>query len=266
MSVNSSITATGTITAPTFSGALSGNASTATKWQTARTLSWSGDATGSMSVDGTANKSATLTLANSGVTAGSYGPSANISPGVGGTFNVPYFTVDAKGRITSASTKVVTMPTDTKVTNTASTTTKAYITGTTSSTTNTGTQVFDTDVYLSANAGELVATKFTGALNGNASTATSLATTRHLDGVSFNGTANATRYAACSTAAGTVAKTASITSGGFSLSTGARVTVKFSYANTVASPTLNINGTGAKLFIGMAQHWQALNTGRLGQY
>lgn len=63
--------------------------------------------------------------------------------------------------------------TDTKVTNTLATTTKAYITGTTSSSTNTGSQVFDTGVYLSTTAGELVATKFTGALNGNASTATS---------------------------------------------------------------------------------------------
>ena len=62
--------------------------------------------------------------------------------------------------------------TDTKVTNTLGTTTKAYITGTTSATTSTGTQIFDTGVYLSTTAGELVATKFTGALNGNASSAT----------------------------------------------------------------------------------------------
>lgn len=62
--------------------------------------------------------------------------------------------------------------TDTKVTNTLSTNTKAYVTGTTNATTNTGIQVFDTGVYLSANAGELVATKFTGALNGTAAKAT----------------------------------------------------------------------------------------------
>lgn len=63
--------------------------------------------------------------------------------------------------------------TDTKVTNTLNTSSKAYITGTTSSTTSTGTQVFDTGVYLSTTPGELVAAKFTGALNGNANTATS---------------------------------------------------------------------------------------------
>lgn len=62
--------------------------------------------------------------------------------------------------------------TDTQVTNTLATTTKAYITGTTSATTNTGTQVFDTGVYLSTSEGELVATKFVGTLAGNASTAT----------------------------------------------------------------------------------------------
>lgn len=56
---------------------------------------------------------------------------------------------------------------DTKVTNTLGTTTKFYITGCTTATTNTGTQYFDTGVYVSATAGELVATKFTGALTGN---------------------------------------------------------------------------------------------------
>ena len=98
--------------------------------------------------------------------------------------------------------------TDTKVTNTLNTTTKAYITGTTSATTNTGTQVFDTGVYLGASAGELVATKFTGALSGNATTASScsgnagsatkLQTARNISitggataaAISFNGTGN----------------------------------------------------------------------------
>ena len=50
--------------------------------------------------------------------------------------------------------------TDTKVTNTLATTTKAYVTGTTSASTNTGTQVFDTGVYLDTTAGCLAATSF----------------------------------------------------------------------------------------------------------
>ena len=61
--------------------------------------------------------------------------------------------------------------TDTKVTNTLATTTKAYITGTTSATTNTGTQVFDTGVYLDTTAGMLTATTFKGALSGKATSA-----------------------------------------------------------------------------------------------
>lgn len=61
--------------------------------------------------------------------------------------------------------------TDTKVTNTLATTTKAYVTGTTSASTNTGTQVFDTGVYLDTTAGQLVAKTFVGALSGKATSA-----------------------------------------------------------------------------------------------
>lgn len=51
-------------------------------------------------------------------------------------------------------------------------------------------------------------------------------------------------YGACSTAAATKAKT--VTLSGFALVTGAIVGVKFSYDNTAAAPTLNVNSTGAK--------------------
>lgn len=90
--------------------------------------------------------------------------------------------------------------TDTKVTNTLATTTKAYITGTTSATTNTGTQVFDTGVYLDTTAGVLTAATFKGALSGNASTATKLASARTISvgtavtstAASFDGSGNIT--------------------------------------------------------------------------
>lgn len=65
--------------------------------------------------------------------------------------------------------------TDQKVKNTLNTTAKAYVTGTTSATTSTGEQVFDTGVYLDTTAGKLVATTFAGALQGNATTASSAA-------------------------------------------------------------------------------------------
>lgn len=71
-----------------------------------------------------------------------------------------------------------------------------------------------------------------------------LETARKIDGVNFDGTADITHYGTCSTAAGTAAKTVAVT--GFNLVTGARVTVKFTVTNTAASPTLNVNGTGAK--------------------
>lgn len=77
-----------------------------------------------------------------------------------------------------------------------------------------------------------------------AAAATKLATARVIDGVNFDGTAAISHYGTCSTAAGTAAKT--VTLAGFTLATGARITVKFTVTNTAASPTLNVNGTGAK--------------------
>jgi hypothetical protein len=68
-------------------GALTGNASTATTLQNARTIGISGDGTGTAtSFNGSANITIPFTLSNSGVTAGTY----------------TKITVDAKGRATSA--------------------------------------------------------------------------------------------------------------------------------------------------------------------
>lgn len=54
-------------------------------------------------------------------------------------------------------------------------------------------------------------------------------------------------YGTCATAANTAAKVVTLTdSTGFELITGAIVAVKFTYANSVANPTLNVNSTGAK--------------------
>ena len=50
--------------------------------------------------------------------------------------------------------------TDTKVTNTLATTTKYYMTGTTTASTNTGTQVFDSGIYATTTAGQLNATTY----------------------------------------------------------------------------------------------------------
>lgn len=93
-------------------------------------------------------------------------PTANATLTHGGTFTVTQPVCDATGHITALNTRTYTLPsdnnTDTKVTNTLATTTKAYVTGTTLATTNTGTQVFDTGVYLDTTAGQLTATTFNG--------------------------------------------------------------------------------------------------------
>lgn len=63
------------------------------------------------------------------------------------------------GNITISSTVTAT---DTKVTNTLNTTTKAYLTGTISASTNTGTQIFDSNVFLGTTAGQLNAISYVG--------------------------------------------------------------------------------------------------------
>lgn len=122
----------GTVTATGFSGPLTGdvtgNASSATEFSANKDVTLTGDVTGTASSK--AGWSVATTLANSGVTAGDYGPSADASPAHSGTFTVPSITVDAKGRVTAASTKTITLPadsnTDTKVTQTVTTGNSGY--------------------------------------------------------------------------------------------------------------------------------------------
>ena len=83
-----------------YYGSVTGSSGSTSKLATARSISVSGDATGSTSFDGSANANISLTLANSGVTAGTYG-ATNV---------IPRFTIDSKGRITGVTTFAVTYP------------------------------------------------------------------------------------------------------------------------------------------------------------
>lgn len=179
----------------TISGSITGNAGTATQLATSRNIALTGDVTGSASFNGTANANITATLANSGATAGAYGPTAAATLAFGGSINIPQFTVDAKGRVTKAAHYAIKLP------------------------------AAPTSV------------------SGNAGSATKLAIARTINGLQFNGTANVSNFAKCSTATGTAAKTVTIT--GITRTTGTRVTILFTNGCSVANPTLNVNNTGA---------------------
>ena len=103
--------ASGDFTANIITAALSGNATTASAWAASRSISITGDATWTTNIDGSANATGGLTLANSGVTAGTYGS---------GTA-VPVITVDAKGRVTGVSTSSISTALGIQVGNTSDT-------------------------------------------------------------------------------------------------------------------------------------------------
>lgn len=78
------------------------NANLANKLRESPTITLTGDATSSVTTfDGSQNVSIPVTLSNSGVTAGSYGPTAIVNGTNGTTVNIPQITVDAKGRVTN---------------------------------------------------------------------------------------------------------------------------------------------------------------------
>ena len=181
-------------------GDLTGVASTATKLETARNFSASGDATApNVSFDGTGNVDLALTLANSGVTAATYGSQTEI----------PVVTVDAKGRVTSMSTASVgtalTVTGDSGSEDINLLTEALSITGGTNVTTSAasnGVEVaLDADISLTSVTATGIVTAssgFVGDLTGNADTATVLETARNFSAsgdasasaVSFNGSGN----------------------------------------------------------------------------
>lgn len=78
--------------------------------------------------------------------------------------------------------------------------------------------------------------------------AAALTTPRSIEGVKFDGSANVSHRATCTTAAATAAKAATISPSttNFALVEGARVLVRFTNAISVKNASLNVNGSGAK--------------------
>lgn len=80
-----------------------------------------------------------------------------------------------------------------------------------------------------------------------ASLANRLITTRSIDGVQFNGSANVNHYSVVNESAETVAKTASISN--FSCAVGSVAIITLTNGNSASNPTLNISNTGAHAII-----------------
>lgn len=200
-------------------------------------------------------RSGTLYLTKSGVTEGSYGPSAaENTPTAGQTFSVPYLTVDKYGRVTAATTNTVQIPDAPSSFNISVTDDILDGTG--------GANSVRYAPYSSKAAGKL----YTGTTNPSSTNrlnydgylwASKLYSggdevlTSHQtivqDGITG---ATINRFGTCTIAAATAAKTVSITSGTVPTlnadASGLQVTVKFSNANTANNPTLNVDNKGAK--------------------
>jgi hypothetical protein len=102
--------ASGNFSAGTITAALNGNANTASQWATSRTLSLTGDVTGSTSIDGSGNASITTTIGANSValgtdTTGSYVQQGNTSGnGISGSVNSEGGTFTVSSNATNANT------------------------------------------------------------------------------------------------------------------------------------------------------------------
>jgi hypothetical protein len=158
----------GTVTSDAFAGpltgAVTGNASTATALETARTI-------GGTSFDGTANIAIALSATTTALAT---------ARTIGGTSFDGTANIDVA--LSTLATNVTLSANDT----TDETVYPTFADGAT------GTQGLETDTGLTYNpsTGMLTATAFTGALTGNSSTATALETARTIGGTSFDGSAN----------------------------------------------------------------------------
>ena len=245
---------------------LVGNADTATKLAAARSISITGDATWTTTFDGSAASTGVLTLANSGVVAGTYNDiNTSVRP----------FTVDAKGRITSVGTAVTITPAWSNVTGKPTTvaglsltdftglsSTNPLVNGTaaigTATTAAKADHVHPTDTSRAPLAsptftGTVTAPTFAGTLSGNASTATKLATAATISAsgdanwsVLFDGSATATATLTLVTTGvtagtynndGTTVRPFTVDSKGRITSVGTTVTIAPAWSSITSKPT-----------------------------
>ena len=160
---NGDSTINGTLT---VTGGVNGNATSSSKLETPREISLEGDVTGTVTFDGTRDVIINATHMN--VQRNNTDVIENVAPG--NSFKaISGVTSDTKGHIVGVETKTITISSnDENVKNELDVNTKAYITGTTSNITNTGTQIFDDSIYIGDKQGELHANTFVGNLNGTA--------------------------------------------------------------------------------------------------
>ena len=164
---------------------ITGNAGTATKLATSRNISMSGDVTWTVSFDGSANATAAGTLADSGVTIGTYHK----------------VTVDSKGRVTNGASIVQADVTGVLGAGSITNTMLANAAVANLSGTNTGDETLatiKTKLGITTLSGSNTGDQTT--ITGNAGSATVLQTARNINGVSFDGSANITINAVDSTA------------------------------------------------------------------
>jgi len=151
----------GNFSAGTVTGALSGNASTATALATGRTIGMTGDVVWtSASFDGTGNVTGTATIQPNSVALGTDTTGNYVSSIANGSY--------LTGGGSASENKAYTLGVDATSANTAS------------------------KVVARNGSGNFSAGTVTAALSGNASTATTLQTARTINGVAFNGAANIT--------------------------------------------------------------------------
>ena len=226
------------------SSSAGGAANSAIKLQTARTISLTGDASGSTTFDGSGNVSINVTVADDShahTIENVDGLQDALDGKASSTHTHNYAGSSSAG---GAANSAVKLQTARAITLAGDVTGTANFDGSEGITIN-ATVVDDSHNHTIANVDGLQ-TALDGKLSstGTAAAATKLATARLINGLNFDGTANRTNYGTCSTAAGTAAKT--VDCAGFSLVTGAEITVKFTVTNSAANPTLNVNNTGAK--------------------